>query len=94
MVGVLVFVIARRMSEHGATAFGVAALAISLLGASGIFGILELGIADSVFPALLDPLRLVAQVLLVAVTLVSVGGVRYLPRVRHRHDVEGAVELL
>ena len=93
VVGIAVFAVARRMSERRATALGIAALAISLLGASGVFGILELGIADSVFPALLDPLRLVAQVLLVGTALVAVGGVR-LARVRHRHDVEGAVELL
>lgn len=93
VVGILVFVFARRMSERGATALAVAAGAISLLGASGVFGLLELGISQSVLPVLLDPLRLVAQVLLVSVTLVSVGGVR-LARVRHRHDVEGAVELL
>ena len=93
VLAVLVVVIGRRMTERGATALGLAAVAISLLGASGVFGLLELGISDSVLPVLLDPLRLVAQVLLVAVTLVAVGGVR-LARVRHRHDVEGAVELL
>ena len=93
VVGILVFVIARRMSERGATAVAVAAGAISLLGASGVFGLLELGISQSVLPVLLDPLRLVARVLLVATTLVAVGGAR-LTRVGHRHDVEGAVELL
>lgn len=92
--GILVFVVGRRLTERDATALGLAALAVSLLGASAVFGLLELGISDSVWPPLLDPLRLVAQVLLVCTTLVAVGGVRYLPRVGHAHDVEGGVELL
>ncbi len=93
-LGILVFLAGRLMSARRAAALGVAAVALSLLGASGVLGLLELGIADSVLPVLLDPLRLLAQVLLVATALVAVGGVRYLPRVRHRRDVEGAVELL
>lgn len=92
--GVLVFAFGRRMSSRRATALGIAAGTISLLGASGVFGLLELGMSGTVAEPLLDPLRLIAQVVLVAVTLISVGGVRYLPRVGHRHDVEGAVELV
>ena len=93
LLGIVVILIGRRMRGPDTAALAGVAVAISLLGASGVFGLLELGIADSVHPALLDPLRVVAQVALVTVTLVSVGGVR-LARVRHRHDVEGAVELL
>lgn len=93
LLGIVVFLIGRRMSEPGAVALGVAAVAISLLGASGVFGLLELGIADSVLPVLLDPMRFVAQLILVAVTLFSVSGMR-LTRLRHRHDVEGSVELV
>ena len=92
VLGILVFLIGRMMTERRAAAFSIAMVAISLLAASAVLGLLELG-ADIVPDVLLDPLRLVAQVLLVAVTLVAVGGVR-LARVRHRHDVEGAVELL
>ena len=92
VLGSLVFLIGRMMTERRAAAFSIATVAISLLAASAVFGLLELG-ADVVPDVLLDPLRLIAQVVLVAVTLVSVGGIR-LTRVRHRHDVEGAVELL
>ena len=93
MLGILVFVVGRLMSERRAIALGAVAALISVLGASGVLGLLELGMGGTIAPVLLDPLRLTAQVLLVAVTLVSVGGLR-LARVRHRHDVEGAVELL
>ena len=76
VLGVLVFVIGRRLNERDAVALGLVALAISLLGASGVFGLLELGMSGTVAEVLLDPLRLIAQVLLVAVVLVAVGGVR------------------
>jgi len=76
VLGVLVFVIGRRMSERHAAALSTAAVAISLLGASGVFGLLELGMSGTVAEVLLDPLRLVVQVVLVAVTLIAVGGVR------------------
>ena len=93
VLAIVVFLIGRMMTERRATAFAIAIVAISLLAASAVFGFLELG-ADVVPDVLLDPLQLVARVLLASVTLVAVGGVRYLPRVRHRHDVEGGVELL
>ena len=93
LLGVLVFAVGRFMRERRAIALGAVAALISVLGASGALGLLELGISGTVAPVLLDPLRLITQVLLVAVTLVSVGGVR-LARVRHAHDVEGAVELI
>ena len=94
VLGLVVLLMGRRMGERDAGALGAGAVAISLLGASGVFGLLELGVGGTIPDPLLDPLRLVAQVLLVGVTLVAVGGVRYLPRVRHRHDVESGVELL
>jgi hypothetical protein len=94
ILGLLVVAIGRRLSERDATGLGAVGVAVSLLGASGVFGLLELGMSDTVADPLLGPLRLIAQVLLVGATLVTVGGVRYLPRVRHRHDVEGAVELI
>jgi MFS family permease len=94
VLGVIVLLMGRRMGERAAAALGLGAVAISLLGATGVFGLLELGMGGTIPDPLLDPLRLVAQVLLVSVTLVAVGGVRYLPRVRHRHDVESGVELL
>jgi len=76
VLGVLVFAIGRRMSERRAAALGVIAVLISVLGASGVFGLLELGMSGTVPEVLLDPLRLVVQVLLVAVVLIAVGGVR------------------
>jgi hypothetical protein len=93
-LGILVFVVGRFMNERRATALGVVFGAIMLLGASGVLGFLELGMSDTVAPVLLDPLRLFAQALLTAVTLVAVAGVRYLPRAGHRHDVERRVELI
>ncbi len=93
-LGILVFVVGRLMSERRATALAVAVGAIVLLGASGVFVFLEVGIPGTVEPVLLDPLRLFAQLVLTAVTFFAVGGVRYLPRVGHRHDVKGTVELL
>jgi len=77
VLGVLAFVIGRRLNERDAVALGLVAIAISLLGASGVFGLLELGMSGTVAEVLLDPLRLIAQVLLVAVVLVAVGGVRF-----------------
>jgi len=79
VLGVLVFVVGRRLSERDAAALVIAATAISLLGASGVFGLLELGMSGTVPEVLLDPLRLIVQVLLVAVVLVAVGGVRFTP---------------
>lgn len=76
LLGVLVIVFGRRMSDRRALSLGVAAVAVSLLGASGVFGFIELGMSGTLSPVLLDPLRLIAQLLLVTVTLVAVGGVR------------------
>ena len=94
LLGVLVFFAGRLMNSRRATALTVTVAAIVLLGASGMFGFLELVMSGTVPGGLLDPLRLAGQILLTATILVAVGGVRYLPRVGHRHDVEGAVELL
>jgi len=76
LLGVLVIVFGRRMSDRRALALGVAAVAVSLIGASGVFGFIELGMSGTLSPVLLAPLRLIAQVMLVSVTLVAVGGVR------------------
>ena len=76
LLGAVAIVIGRHMSARRAGALGIAAVAVSLLGASGVFGFIELGLSDTIAPILLDPLRLIAQVLLVTVTLVAVGGAR------------------
>jgi hypothetical protein len=80
VLGAFVIVFGRRMSERRAFALGIVAVAFSLLGASGVFGFIELGMFAGIASVLLGPLRLMAQLLLVVVTLVAVGGVRYARR--------------
>jgi len=77
VLGVVVFLVGRRMSERRAAALGITASLVSVLAASGVLGLLELGMSETVPQVLLDPLRLIAQVMLVAVVLVAVGGLRF-----------------
>ena len=92
-LGILVFVIGRQLSRRRSLALTLAAVAIVLISASGVVAFAALD-AEPTSSLLVDPLRLAGQALLAATILFAVGGVRYLPRVGHRHDVKGTVELL
>jgi len=73
-----------------------AAIAIILVGTAMLLSFLSGGFATSVLPP--ELLQTIGTLLLVGVILYAVGGVRFdskrLARPSHRHDVEGAVELL
>lgn len=81
------FVVGRRSAT-------VAAIAICLIATGGVFGFLNLWVAETVPDKAATLMLFIGRVALIATVLIAVGGVRYLPRVRHRHDVESGVELL
>jgi hypothetical protein len=98
VLGVIVIVVGHYLSRRHAIALTVGVLGVELLGLSMALGFLELGQSQTVPHALIEQLRLAGQFTIAGVALVVVGGIRYerraLPRVSHRHDVEGSVELL
>jgi predicted membrane channel-forming protein YqfA (hemolysin III family) len=91
-LGVLVFIVGRRMDPRGAIALTVAAIAFVLVSASAVMNFVALGMSFDGPDRLIEPVRLIGQLLLIGVVLVSVGGVHYQPRppTGERQDLEVA----
>jgi hypothetical protein len=87
--------LANTRTTRALTIGTIGAIAIATAGAWNYLEIVGGGTYSSVF---IEVCRVGGQVVLVSVVLAAVGALRYekrgLPRVGHRHDVEGSVELL
>jgi MFS family permease len=97
-LAVLAVIFGVIFSGRHARALVIATVAVISIATAGIWSFLEAVGGGTYPPALVDVVRIGGQFVLIAVILVVVGGLRYerraLPRVGHRHDVEGSVELL
>ncbi len=95
LLTISVVVLSRLLRTRPST-LAAAAIAIVLVATAMLLSFL--GGASSVSAVPPELLQNLGQLLLVAVIFVSIGGPRFdprrLPRTRHRHDVEGRVELL
>lgn len=99
-VGVALLVIAvialSRVFRIRASTLAAAAIAIVLIATAMLLSFLDGAYTSSVVPS--EVLQNIGQLLLLGVVLVAVGDLWFDPkrlaRVRHRHDVEGGVELL
>lgn len=100
VAGVVVLAIAivvlPRVLRVRPVALAGAVIGIELVATAMLLSLLSGGFVTSVVPP--ELLQTVGSILLVAAILYAVGGLRFDPnrlaRVRHRHDVEGGVELL